>query len=189
MTTKEIAKATGKDITTVQRWVKKMDSKMQSVDGKMQSSTSTNPADFDLTETIAIIETGMGKNAADLYRMSAKEVSVLPQNTEVAQLGAMVANLCLAVSEQMKMMQAQQVQISAILSKPKEIELVQDYYTIKGYANKISLSLTMSDAILIGRAAGKLSREKGVEIRKADDERFGVVNSYSVEVLKEVFSI
>jgi len=71
MTIKEMAKATGKDITTVQRWVKKMDGKMQSVDGKMQSSTSTNPADFDLTETIAIIETGMGKNAADLYRMSA----------------------------------------------------------------------------------------------------------------------
>jgi len=120
MTTKEIAKATGKDITTVQRWVKKMDGKMQSVDGKMQSSTSTNPADFDLTETIAIIETGMGKNAADLYRMSAKEASTPATNTEVAQLGVMVANLCLAVGEQMKMLTAQQQQISAILAKPQE---------------------------------------------------------------------
>jgi hypothetical protein len=88
MTTKEIAEATGKDVSTVQRWIKKMNGKMQSIDGKMQSSNSTNPADFDLTETIAIIENGMGKNAAALYRMSAAKQplqndKVLPQNAEV----------------------------------------------------------------------------------------------------------
>lgn len=49
-----------------------MDGKMQSIDDKMQSSTSTNPANFDLEETCAIIETGLGKNAADLYRMNAR---------------------------------------------------------------------------------------------------------------------
>lgn len=71
MTTKEIAGAVGKDMSTVQRWIKKMGGKMQSVESKMQSSTSTNPADFDLSETLAIIEAGMGKNAADIYRMNA----------------------------------------------------------------------------------------------------------------------
>lgn len=91
MTTKEIAEATGKDVSTVQRWIKKMNGKMQSIDGKMQSSNSTNPADFDLTETIAIIENGMGKNAAALYRMSAAKQPLqnekLPtQNAEVARM-------------------------------------------------------------------------------------------------------
>jgi beta-lactamase class A len=47
MTTKQIAEAVGKDITTVQRWVKKTGGKMQSIDRKMQSSTSTHPADYD----------------------------------------------------------------------------------------------------------------------------------------------
>jgi len=80
MTTKEIAEATGKDVSTVQRWIKKMNGKMQSIDGKMQSSSSAKPADFDLTETILIIEHGMGKNAADLFRMSAKRPT---ENLEV----------------------------------------------------------------------------------------------------------
>jgi hypothetical protein len=82
MTTKEIAEATGKDVSTVQRWIKKMNGKMQSIDSKMQSSNSTNPADFNLEETIFIIEYGMGKNAAALYRMSAKDGHV--QNDDVS---------------------------------------------------------------------------------------------------------
>jgi len=41
----------------------------------------------------------------------------------------------------------------------------------------------------LGRIAGKVSREKNIEIRKIDDERFGIVNSYSVKVLEEVFQI
>lgn len=72
MTTKEIAESVGKDVSTVQRWIKKMNGKMQSIDGKMQSSTSTNPADFTEDETLAIIENGMGKNAAGIYRMNIK---------------------------------------------------------------------------------------------------------------------
>lgn len=107
----------------------------------------------------------------------------------IAQLGAMVANLCMAVNEQMKMMTAQQNQISAIISQPKQIDFIQDYFTIKGYSNKIGQQLTFSEALSIGRAAGKLSREKGIEIRKAEDERFGNVNSYHIDILKEVFTI
>jgi hypothetical protein len=74
VTTKQIAQAVNKDITTVQRWIKRLDGKMQSIDGKMQSSTSARPADFDLVETCAIIEIGLGKNAADLYRMNARGI-------------------------------------------------------------------------------------------------------------------
>jgi len=128
MTTKEIAGATGKDVSTVQRWIKKMNGKMQSIDGKMQSSNSTNPADFDLPETIAIIESGMGKNAANLYRMSATKQhlqndKVPTQNAEVAQLGAMVANLAIMMQESMKMMLSQQNQITAILSQKTQLSI------------------------------------------------------------------
>lgn len=128
MTTKEIAGATGKDVSTVQRWIKKMNGKMQSIDGKMQSSNSTNPADFDLPETIAIIESGMGKNAANLYRMSATKQHLQndkapTQNAEVAQLGAMVANLAIMMQESMKMMLSQQNQITAILSQKTQLSI------------------------------------------------------------------
>jgi hypothetical protein len=95
MTTKEIAEAVGKDITTVQRWVKRMGGKMQSIDDKMLSSTSTYPADFDLSETCEIIEHGMGKNAADLYRMSAKQSP--SENSRLDRLEALTEKLLLAV--------------------------------------------------------------------------------------------
>lgn len=73
MTTKEIAFAVNKDQTTVQRWIKRLNGKMQSIDGKMLSSSPMVPADFNLEETCHIIEAGLGKNAADLYRMNAGE--------------------------------------------------------------------------------------------------------------------
>jgi predicted transcriptional regulator len=65
----------------------------------------------------------------------------------------------------------------------------QDYYTITGYENKIGQKIAFSEALVIGKTAGRISRETGKEIRKVDDERWGQVNSYHVDVLKEVFQI
>ena len=78
MTTKQIAEAVGKDITTVQRWVKKLSGKMQSVNGKMQSSTSTHPADYTEQETIAIIRAGMGEETAGVYKANAEQAKPTP---------------------------------------------------------------------------------------------------------------
>jgi transposase len=72
MNTREIAKSVNKNVSTIQRWVNKAARKMQSIDGKMQSSTSTYPADYTLEETLAIIEAGMGKNAAGIFRANAE---------------------------------------------------------------------------------------------------------------------
>jgi len=71
MTTKEIAMATGKDMSTIQRWIKKLDGKMQSVNCKMQSSSPAYPADFTLDEVLGIIEAGAGKEAAGIFRANA----------------------------------------------------------------------------------------------------------------------
>ena len=187
MTTKEIAKAVGKDVSSVQRWVKRMNGKMQSIDGKMQYSNSTNPADFDLTETISIIENGMGKNAANLYRMNAIKQPLqndkLPiQNADVVTKSDLAVFGTAIVSEMMK-------QFLPLIQNRQPLMIEQDYFSINGYANKIGQRIAFSDALAIGRMAGKLSREKGTEIRKVDDERYGTVNSYHVDILKEVFSV
>lgn len=52
MNTREIAKSVNKNVSTIQRWVNKAARKMQSIDGKMQSSTSTYPADYGLKTEI-----------------------------------------------------------------------------------------------------------------------------------------
>jgi hypothetical protein len=74
MNTKEIASAVNKTERSVQRWVKKAGDKMSSISDKMSSSTSTKPSDFDLDETLLIIETGLGKNAAAVYASNAKDL-------------------------------------------------------------------------------------------------------------------
>ena len=85
MNTREIAKTTGKDISTVQRWAKKASRIMQSIDGKMQSSTSTHPADYSFDETLAIIEAGMGKNAAAILQTYANVQGQPTTNEKVGQ--------------------------------------------------------------------------------------------------------
>jgi phage anti-repressor protein len=109
------------------------------------------------------------------------ERNKLPKNISDARLDrleAMTEKLLMAVGN-----------LVLAQSQPKQIDFVQDYFTIKGYSNKIKQVLTFSEALSIGRAAGKLSREKGFEIRKAEDERFGVVNSYHINILNEVFTV
>lgn len=72
MNTKEIAIAVNKDESSVRRWVKKLAGKMPVIAGKMSASSPMKPADYTLEETIAIIEQGLGKNAAEMYASNAR---------------------------------------------------------------------------------------------------------------------
>ena len=84
MTTKEIAEAVGKDERTIQRWAKSTGDKMASIGDKVSAIQNKGiAADYDFDETVAIIEHGLGKNAADLYRMSAKQdTQTFPREVE-----------------------------------------------------------------------------------------------------------
>lgn len=83
MTTKEIAEAVGKDASTVSRWIVETSCKMQEVSCKMQEAQQTKkPADYTLEETCAIIETGLGKNTADLFRMNAAQKQEQKRSSE-----------------------------------------------------------------------------------------------------------
>jgi len=76
---------------------------MSSVSDKMSASSPMKPANYDIEEVCAIIETGMGKNAADLYRMSAAKPTVtLPQNAEAVTKGDLAAFGAAIVSEMMR---------------------------------------------------------------------------------------
>lgn len=105
------------------------------------------------------------------------------QNAEVVTKSDLAAFGTAIVSEMMKQF------LPLIQGQQKQIEFIQDYYSIKGYASKLGQQIHFSDALTLGRLAGKLSRERGIEIRKVDDESYGQVNSYNIEILKEVFQI
>jgi hypothetical protein len=80
MTTKDIAEAVGKAEKTVRTWAAKAAAKSAEAGAKLAEAQKSGgrPADWTLEETCDIIETGMGKNAANLYRMSAGQV--MPRN-------------------------------------------------------------------------------------------------------------
>lgn len=62
-----------------------------------------------------------------------------------------------------------------------------DYFTVAGYASLRGLNVDINKANMLGRKASKLSREYGYDIGKAKDTRYGTVNTYHVDILKEVF--
>jgi hypothetical protein len=109
MTTKEIAKAVNKTERSIQSWAKKTGEKIASIGEKIASVQKTGkPADYNLEETCAIIETGLGRNAADLFRMSATPQPVAPQpdiaaivrETMTAMVPALIAIVRGALPEQ-----------------------------------------------------------------------------------------
>lgn len=86
----------------------------------------------------------------------------------------------------------QEQRLTAVESNMKRLEAKvtthnDDYFTIAGYASLRGLNVDINKANILGRRASKLSREYGYEISKAKDVRFGEVNSYHLDILKEVF--
>lgn len=64
-----------------------------------------------------------------------------------------------------------------------------DYFTVAGYASLRGLNVDINKANMLGRKASKLSREYEYPIGKTKDVRFGEINTYHVDILKEVFKM
>ncbi|MDO1450360.1 ORF6N domain-containing protein [Rhodocytophaga aerolata] len=62
----------------------------------------------------------------------------------------------------------------------------KEYYTVNGYHKLHSRYIRTDQAQALGRKCGKLSRSKNIPIVKVYDARYGTVNTYHVQVLKEV---
>ena len=95
MTVKEIADAVGKSERSVQRWIEKtttekisvVNDKMSlvnSIKSKAGSKDSVHPADYDLDEALLIIEAGLGKNAAGVFRANAEARNALVAKNDVS---------------------------------------------------------------------------------------------------------
>ena len=95
--------------------------------------------------------------------------------------------------EQAKMFVEQERRINSIENKVNILEAKvetrpENCYTIAGYASLRGKRIDVSRANMLGRKAAKLSKEYGYEISQTHDPRFGSVNVYHADILKEVFS-
>lgn len=61
-----------------------------------------------------------------------------------------------------------------------------DFFTVAGYASLQKKSVPTSAANALGRKAAALSKAQGYEVGKVSDARYGAVNSYHLDVLRQV---
>ena len=80
MNVKEIAQTVGKKERAIHNWIKKVSAKNAQVSAKIaEAKTTSKAADYNFDETLSIIEAGMGKNAAAIWRANAeKSKNMLP---------------------------------------------------------------------------------------------------------------
>lgn len=92
------------------------------------------------------------------------------------------------LDEQARMITEQNRQAAKIAELEAKITTHnEDYYTVAGYASLRGFNVDINKASMFGRKASKLSKEYGYEVYKTQDPRFGTVNTYHVDILKEVF--
>lgn len=61
------------------------------------------------------------------------------------------------------------------------------YYTISGYANLNKIKVDKSVALKLGKQCSSVSNNRKIHIGKEYDAKYGLVNTYSIDILKEVF--
>ena len=95
--------------------------------------------------------------------------------------------------EQAKEIKAANARIDKVDERLLEVESKQTtidehHYTIIGYANLTGVRGVGRDAAArLGRKASAMSRKQGYHIGKEYDAKYGMVNTYHVDVLQEVF--
>ena len=95
--------------------------------------------------------------------------------------------------EQAKAIKAANARIDKVDERLLEVEskqmtIDQHHYTIIGYANLTGIRGVSRDAAArLGRRASVISRKQGYHIGKEYDAKYGMVNTYHVDVLQEVF--
>lgn len=124
MTTKEIAVAVGKAEKTVRTWASKATAKSAEATAKSAEATPAHPADWTLDESCAIIEVGLGKNAASLFRENAKNKAVPAVGSSLTArdmevIGGIVAAIMASMNSRVEKIEAKIEQRQALLPAPQ----------------------------------------------------------------------
>lgn len=105
-------------------------------------------------------------------------------------------DMLIAQLQQMKELRLKQERMEAEqLRQARQIEEIEarvetsprDYYSVAGYASLRGVKVDVNRARMFGMRAAKLSRKNGYGVGRVRDPRFGEVNTYHLDILKEVF--
>lgn len=95
------------------------------------------------------------------------------------------------MAKQAQLMLENEKKMIAVESRLDHIEAKQitsevNYFTVSGYCSLNRIQASQIQAADLGRKCAKLSRQKGIRVESVPDARYGRVNTYSIEVLKEI---
>ena len=90
-----------------------------------------------------------------------------------------------------QMIKEQEKRIASVEDKVLQIDArtktASDYFTIVGYATLNGISCGLKLASNLGRKATVLCKNRGLKTESLPDPRFGLVKTYPIQILKEVF--
>ena len=194
MTIKEIAGICNVEKRTVELWAQKCEKSSQICEKISQAYKTKIPAHFTLEETIIIIKAGGRSTLADLLQENAAKAEP-PSTALVARdlikemIPAMTAAIATAITTAMRQTSPLPVKYSQTSLPLPAASPDGEYYTIIGYGSMHGVNVNKTNAMILGREATKISRQKNIDIHKIPDERWGFVNSYHISVLQEVFTV
>jgi anti-repressor protein len=143
---------------------------------------------LDTAKELAMVEANMkGQQARRYFIEAEKQLRAqpsLPAPASQAELILQLAQQNVATEKRLVAMEEQLAEVQA-----KALTTNTSYYTIAGYASLHRRRVTPTQANAYGRTATALSKHHGHEVDKIHDARYGQVNAYHVEVLKQVFGV
>lgn len=98
-----------------------------------------------------------------------------------------VLRMATQLVEQERTLAEHEQRLMAVEARQNSIEQGTQYFSIAAYATLKGLRIDNSTAQVYGMKASRLSREQGVSIGKVTDPRWGLVGTYHINILEQIF--
>jgi len=143
---------------------------------------------IDCAKEISMLQrTDKGKEVRRYFIECEKKLSQHPQSMEEMLL--MSVQLLVENKKAIARMNQEVAEVKNDIIELKAKANVSDaeFYAITGYASLIGKQVDTPSAAAMGKKATSMSKAMGIMIGKVYDPRFGQVNTYHKDVLKEIF--
>lgn len=188
MSSREIAKLTGKDHGHVMRDIRKLQDQVGDMfAGSIQSWIHPqNGQSYDeyLLDKDTCLTLLLGYDAVARMKVVKRWQELEVQQKPQTALEIIQAQTAILIEQERKLAEHDD-RLKRIEAKQQAFEEGVSYFTVLGYASYKGINVDLSTAQQIGQSATKISKDKGFLIDKVRDPRFGMVNSYHESVLDE----